>query len=423
MPKEDVRSPANNLIVWLIAIALLFPLFVQMSGGIYNDLLPIIDSRGLINKLPLPISLAACVIGLFVLRRNWHQASPAIVFVLAFSAAMVISTIFAGETFVIESQKVLLAAQFLLPTMALVLGQLVRDDEKIIPTTFLWGLLFFVPFQLFAGWSQKTLTLTHYLYAFSIYQHFQFVPIIFVTAYCLAMVNLWERDKNLLWVLTGVMAIYVLASASFLAIGLYIGFVGLFFMRKVISLKTGRWFGFLAFALGIVAVVVAMGFYFNVAKNNNSIIGDKGQYVGKFEKLAEGKVPVNVVERLGDWELYINGIGQNSRTLAFGHVAPPGREVKTSAHNWYLDCAYNFGLIALLPVFGLIFLTMYLAWRSRKSLSAETLWLAGIVAFLVLVDSNFKVTLRQPYPGIFSYFLWGLLLSRLHPRAAFRLGA
>jgi hypothetical protein len=46
-----------------------------------------------------------------------------------------------------------------------------------------------------------------------------------------------------------------------------------------------------------------------------------------------------------------------------------------------------------------------------------------MVAFLVLVDSNFKVTLRQPYPGIFAYFLWGLLLSRLRPRPAARPGA
>ena len=36
-----------------------------------------------------------------------------------------------------------------------------------------------------------------------------------------------------------------------------------------------------------------------------------------------------------------------------------------------------------------------------------------ILARRVVIDSNFKVTLRQPYPGIFAYFMWGLLLSRL----------
>jgi hypothetical protein len=62
-------------------------------------------------------------------------------------------------------------------------------------------------------------------------------------------------------------------------------------------------------------------------------------------------------------------------------------------------------------------------WRRRESLSGQTLWLAALVAFLVLVDSNFKVTLRQPYPGIFVYFLWGLLLSRLRPAPVARLDA
>lgn len=42
-----------------------------------------------------------------------------------------------------------------------------------------------------------------------------------------------------------------------------------------------------------------------------------------------------------------------------------------------------------------------------------TVWLAVIVLYLVVVDSNFKVTLRQPYPGIFSYFLWGMLVSSI----------
>jgi hypothetical protein len=29
------------------------------------------------------------------------------------------------------------------------------------------------------------------------------------------------------------------------------------------------------------------------------------------------------------------------------------------------------------------------------------------------LDNNMKVTLRQPYPGVFGFFLWGILLSRL----------
>jgi len=57
--------------------------------------------------------------------------------------------------------------------------------------------------------------------------------------------------------------------------------------------------------------------------------------------------------------------------------------------------------------------TVYLCFKQRKFISVETWWLLAIVFYLVVIDSSFKVTLRQPYPGIFTYFLWGILLSRL----------
>jgi DHA1 family tetracycline resistance protein-like MFS transporter len=44
---------------------------------------------------------------------------------------------------------------------------------------------------------------------------------------------------------------------------------------------------------------------------------------------------------------------------------------------------------------------------------AALLGLAVVVLFVLLIDSNAKVPLRQPYPGIFFFFLWGLLLARL----------
>ena len=170
------------------------------------------------------------------------------------------------------------------------------------------------------------------------------------------------------------------------------------------------------------AATLLTGIYYKQAKQNGSNFGDQGQYVGKFQTLFEGKLPVNVQNRLADWALYSNGISESGRTLLFGHSEPPPREVKTSAHNWYLDFVYNFGLVPLVPLLALIVYTAWLFFRSRKTLQGQTWWLAALVAFMVLVDSNFKVTLRQPYPGIFAFFIWGLLLTRLRPQAALQRG-
>jgi GT2 family glycosyltransferase len=137
----------------------------------------------------------------------------------------------------------------------------------------------------------------------------------------------------------------------------------------------------------------------------------------KFKRLSEGKIPTNLQERLEDWRLFGSGIVESPKTALAGHPQPMPREIRSSPHNWYIDIAYTFGLLALIPMAVLIGHTAVLCWRQRKALDRESWCLVWVVFYLVAIDSNFKVTLRQPYPGIFAYFLWGLLLARLHALA------
>ncbi len=47
----------------------------------------------------------------------------------------------------------------------------------------------------------------------------------------------------------------------------------------------------------------------------------------------------------------------------------------------------------------------------------ETPGLMGItivVIFLIVFDNMVKVGLRQPYPGIFTFFMWGILSMKLY---------
>jgi hypothetical protein len=127
----------------------------------------------------------------------------------------------------------------------------------------------------------------------------------------------------------------------------------------------------------------------------------------------------NLAERFADWKRFGEGIFDSVDTFFFGHAAPLPREQRTSAHNFYIDFVYNFGALALLPLVGLILYTGRLLWRERRRVVASDslLALAVVVAFLVFMENSLKVTLRQPYPGIAVYFLWGLLLSRLADKA------
>jgi hypothetical protein len=223
------------------------------------------------------------------------------------------------------------------------------------------------------------------------------------------------------------MFIYAIASASFLTIFAFIAFIATFAFSKL-SKYLGKVPTAVGTVIGVMILLLVMQAYFGLAKNytNIGVVENKpkgisidaGRYLGKFQILKEGTTPSNVQERFEIWKLYGSYIAESKSAVLLGHSAPLPREVRTSAHNWYLDMIYNFGLISLLPLVWLVGFTVFLCWQYRKTLPTETVWLAAIVLYLVVIDSNFKVTLREPYPGIFTYFLWGLLLSYFLDRRA-----
>jgi len=402
----------KKLLLLIIGVAILFPLFLLLSGDIYNSVVPIVDSLGDFSRLPLPISILACFGGILMLIGDYRRALLALTLLGAMLFVMLVSLIFAGVDMEIGRRKVILLLQFLLPVFGLVLGQQIIDRDRVIPHAFLYVLFLVVPMQLVSGWLQGNLTLTHYLYLFSIYSHFQYVPLIFVCAFAYSMTNLWESHKKAFYILMPLMFIYAVASVSFLTIFAYFSFIIVFAYSKQNPIKNNK--AMIMVTALIVATVAGLNMHYWHIKYHSAAAGiDSSKYLNKFEVLASGKIPINVEERLDIWSLYISGVTESGRTVLLGHIAPLPREVKSSAHNWYLDMAYNFGLISMLPMLLLIGYTAYLLWQSRETLPRETLWLAIIVFYLVVVDNNFKVTLRQPYPGIFAYFLWGLLLSRL----------
>ena len=410
----------NNLVNWVIGFGLLFPLFYQLSGGIYNGFMQ--DSGGSVAKLPFPIAVLACFGGMVVTFKYFRRAYAAFAFVAAMIFAMFLSVVFGSAELRVELRKLTVLAQFIMPVFALILGQMIVDYDNTIAKAFLTVLFVVVPAQLVSSWMHGSLTLTHSLYLFSIYQHFQFVPLIFICAFAFATTSLWRTHKKLLLIFLPVMFIYTIASVSFLTMAAFVIFAAVFsFLRLRDHRNNNKALVTAIILLGISVAVGSVGAYYSKAKSKTSIVGDGGQYIGKFEALAEGKLPINIPERWADWKLFGNGIMESPRTIVFGHVEPMAREVRTSAHNWYIDFAYSFGLISLLPIVTLIVYTAYLCEVQRNKLTEQTWWLAAIVFYLVVIDSNFKVTLRQPYSGIFAYFLWGLLLSRLRGLASPRL--
>jgi hypothetical protein len=172
--------------------------------------------------------------------------------------------------------------------------------------------------------------------------------------------------------------------------------------------------------IAFMLVIVTSGSYLNLVRNTEHFLSEKftlrkiEQAGASLEEMKE--ILPNVAERIQYWRYYAGRIGESSKELLFGHSERLDRSKYPSAHNYYLDFVYNFGLLALLPLLAGMGYTVWMVYRCRRTIlaSASFLGLAIVVLIVLFVDNSLKVGLRQPYPGIISFFLWGILLSRLY---------
>jgi hypothetical protein len=397
----------------LLAVSLLLPLFFQINGAVFRDIAFIFDTEGQLSRLPVPLSVLACY-GAVLMIGGYSRAQLSLTclfltFVLMLISSVLLSHVNPGH----EQAKLILLIQFVLPMFALVLGQMflkTAEDITFVARCFLGVIAVLVPVQLAATWAQDHLLLTPYLYLFSIYQHLQYVPMIMVAAYLLALYALWEHrtSRTLLLGIAIPMGIYAGASVSALATACLIAGVCTF---PVLLWQQRRKAGSAIFLC--IAVTVSAATYFSLAA---------GKLDGKYGLIrlhtdSSLFAPKNLAERIRYWTFYSEEILSSPKTAVLGHIAPPDRKKNPSAHNYYLDFAYNFGILPLLPLLAILGLTIagiFRQWRSILS-SAPYTCLAAIVLFLLIIDNSFKVGMRQPYPGIMTFFLWGLLLSHLFP--------
>ena len=408
----------------LIAFMLLFPLFFQVSEGVFRDPSMYFDSGGVLSRLPIPLSVIACYGGILVLGA-YKRASLSLSFVFFTCVLTVTSTILATQGEPVQEQgKFILVVQFILPTLALVLGQLyeVRGNNSVsFEKVFLYILATLVPLQLLFSWVQGKLLLSPYFYVFSIYQHLQYVPVIFVCCYLIALYALWKEKpfKKTLFILAPLMGIY--AAASFSMLATFVLVVGALGLAAYQWKRSDKW------PMAIFLLVLAACFgYLNYGKElfaykftflnatNEQVKKETNEQVKK-ELQQINKIAPNLGERIRYWRYYGENVASSPKVFLFGHAERLERSQYPSAHNYYLDFVYNFGILALLPMLAVISYTFVMIYQYRREIiaSPSLFGLAAVVIFLLIADNSLKVGLRQPYPGIITFFLWGVLLTRL----------
>ena len=455
--EKIIRSEHRNLLRALIAFFIVVPVFVTMESGLFRSSDFLYDSGRILARLPIPLSVVACYIGIALLG-NYRRANLALAAIFSTFVLMVFTTVSTTfETQSSEREKLYLLLQYILPMFALVLGMMFEDlrkNRKIFEKVALLVIAMIVPAQLMVTWQQQRIFLSPHLYLFSIYQHLQYVPLIFTACYVFALFSLWSdrRWRILIAITTPLLGVYVTASGSMAALGLGLAgafaFLGSFFgarhkMRGAIvaslvpllfagsfafynfyvstaaRVENGLWKGWERFPSGIINPASELTPSAQPTVTEAAYPLNVGKWGMYSQKICSSGVS-NVGQRFEIWNHYARAILQNPRTFLLGKDQPPERDMWTSAHNFYLDFTYNFGVLSILPILALLAWMGYLVFTNRADVyeSRELFGLCFVVFALLLFENNMKVGLRMPYSGIITFFLWGLLLARLNSFAA-----
>ena len=367
------------------------------------------------SKVPLPFSLLVCFIGIPVVGR-YRNAQIAIGFVSASLLAMLFSFLATGGHHWQEADRsrLITLLQFVVPMFGLILGQLYEDIDKgllILSKSFFIVLVIIVPLQFICSWYRYGgfSILSPFLYIFSIYQHLQYVPVAFVGAFLVLVFTLGCNTvyRKLILMFLPVFVLYIIVAGSLIGIIMLLGgaisYV-LFYMRsqrRLLMKITG-----VLFLIG----VISFGYFY--CYRGKPVLQDKFSV-----PLTDVRSYANIrgiQERLVYWQLYGRLATDDVKTFLIGSRRLQDREKNPSAHNYYLDFIYHFGLLSLAPLLVLIGATMIAVYRRRRAivLAPELLGTVIVVLFLLFLDNMLKVGLRQPYPGIINFFLWGILITK-----------
>lgn len=472
------RPPISNngtpdekkaLILFIIAFFLLLPLFFQLLNGVFDDTSYYFNSGGNLGSLPIPLSTITCGVGMVILGGLTKTRLTMATILLTCGGMLTTSLLFGIAYGSIEKSKVVLFVQYILPMCALVLGQQYgarTSAVNIMAKAFTLALLLTVPAQLLSTWAHGSYILSPSLFLFSAYQHLQYIPVIFVGAFFVAIFTLWELHgfRLPLSILAGLMGVYTSLSHSMLAIvfltlGLVCFSVRAIILRKkplhamVITSITVFILISSAFSTNTELLKEKLGEHFQstaspeiydapskvddvkINISSSTSVETNGSTSAVDETAANTlsnisleandattktdeeafEPPRNLAERAVYLKFYIDKITHSSGSIFLGHREPPDRSSYPSAHNYYLDFTYNFGLLAAIPLLALAGLTVHLVIRNLPKIfiSSETVGVTGVVLFLLFADNLFKVGMRQPYPGIITFFLWGVLLALL----------
>jgi len=458
------RPGLHSLLRQAIVVGLFVPVFFQISSGIYrtNDHWFAVHSDLLL--LPLPFSLCFAALGLLLLGGT-HKSRPTELFLAACFIAFVMPPLIAYSGQFNVTPRMLLALQSLIPFTGLMLGQMFASDRtclRRLPQLLLWTVGGMIALHVVVSLVRGRFPLDSYVAGFSVYGHRQYVSTVLVTAFMIPSFVYFARSRALIPGCVLGLLIGVYAMGSFSRSAVVVGFICFIGSAAYAVVRYRRFMPCvpaLTFIIGVAACYCHLKDDEQVEYKLAHLIASSRletpseMTVEALARKAAETTPdlvdkseaVTTLDRSDYWLLYVDAILNGtdlisredsevkptrtevtasrswfSTRLWAGRTAPPDSKSIPSAHNYYLDSVYNFGLTGIIPlVVGMIY-TLWRLFVERKRFFRSPLLvgLTLVVLCFLLVDNNLKVTLRQPYSGLAACFLWGVLLTSLQSKSS-----
>ena len=298
-------------------------------------------------------------------------------------------------------QKFYHIIQYIIPSVSILVGYFYFNEKFLkgnLVSLTKYFLTCFIIFQVIISLLIDDMyTLKSNLIYFTIYQNIQYVTSIIVLLIFSTL--LLKKDKLILdFFVISSLAFYSLLSLNFSTILIFLaGLISFLFYRRLHT-----------FILPILFVIISTIYFISNLKIENYHYQKFTQNkISNFKDITKLKIPENLNQRAKIYNYYLDS-KKNLKDFLFGNSNIKLMSDTKGAHNIFLDSYYIFGILFTVIVF-------YFSLQIIKSIFIIKFnYFFFFFSFYFFVENIFKEALKQPYPAIIIYLIFGHILKIIY---------
>ena len=393
-----MKEISNKFVIFVLL--LITPIFFSLQDGLYVGQN---FQNEKILELPIPISffiliLISIILFLANIKQSYSFFNEKIVqiYLITFFIIIFINIFY----FDFEYKKIVYLVQFFLPLLGLFVGYFFFENFFFL---IIYRILFiYFSLHLLFSFLQGKLFLVPHLYIFEIYQNFQYVNATLVFLACISLMNIRKQIYKINFILyICLIFFYSFFCYSFSSIIIFAASLFLLLKSDFKKNYIKYFFLFLLFLFFFTILNRAVSDKELIGKNNINYVNN----YQKFIKVVNLELPDSFTLRVHIFDTYIKDILEKNLLFLGSRSFELDRKYN-GAHNLFIDSIYKFGILLTIPFF---YLFIFIFFSIIKETDPQKKNILIIYFIFLLIENFFKVSLKQPYSGIISYYIFAIL--------------